>query len=244
MKKFGLYLVSLIAVPFLVTACGSGDDEGDNTPGVYSQSVTIPAEISTQQVALDKLNAPIEAISVLDSWLTVEKMSYSSGNPVVKLSATSNPNTSERRTKVVIIDTSQNKVELTVIQKTQTSTHPEDNTPGVYSQSVTIPAEVSTQQVALDKLNTSIEEIAVQANWLTIEKMPYSSGNPVVKLSAISNPNTTERRTKVVIVATSQDKVELTVIQKARPSTPSDDSTIDETHDVVTDQPAYVPSRR
>ena len=73
--------------------------------------------------------------------------------------------------------------------------------------------------------------------------MTYTSGAPVVVFTATSNPNTSERNTKVIIVGTSQDKVSITVTQKGASSTPSDGGTIEDTHNTVTDQPAYAPQR-
>ena len=113
----------------------------------------------------------------------------------------------------------------------------------VYSQSVTMQAEASNQQVTLSNLNAPIEATSVQDSWLTVEVIPYTSGAPVVKLTATANPNTTERRTKVIFRATSQDRVELTVTQKGKTPTPPEDNTIEGLHDVVTDQPAYAPAR-
>ena len=119
----------------------------------------------------------------------------------------------------------------------------EGSTVYVYSQSIEVQAEASNQQVTLSNLNAPIEAISVQDNWLKVEAMPYTSGAPVVKLTATDNPNTTERRTKVIVRATSQDRVELTVTQKGKTPAPPEDDTIENLHDVVTDQPAYAPTR-
>lgn len=129
MKRTALYVLSMAAL-LLTAACsggGGGSDEGSPAK-VYSQSVTIPAEGTNQLVTLNNLTAPIEAVSALDSWLTVEAATYTSGAPAVRIKATANPNTTERRTKANVVTTSQEKLELTVVQKGQTPTPPEGNT--------------------------------------------------------------------------------------------------------------------
>lgn len=115
--------------------------------------------------------------------------------------------------------------------------------PKASSMSVTIDAEGSPTQVTVNPLDCPITSTAVQDNWLTVEVMTYTSGAPVVVFTATSNPNTSERNTKVIIVGTSQDKVSITVTQKGASSTPSDGGTIEDTHNTVTDQPAYAPQR-
>lgn len=117
--------------------------------------------------------------------------------------------------------------------------------PKTSSMSATIDAEGSPTQVTVTPLDCPITSATVQDNWLTVEVMTYTSGAPVVKLTATSNPKTSERKTKVIIVGTSQDKVNLTVTQKgASPTpTPSEEETIEQTHNTVTDQPAYARTR-
>lgn len=111
--------------------------------------------------------------------------------------------------------------------------------------STTMVAEAASVLVTVDALDCPITSAVAQDSWLTVEVMPYTSGAPMVKLTATSNPNTQERKTKVVIKGTSQDMVRLTVTQKGK-TAPSDDEEgtgIEDTHDSVTDQPAYAPAR-
>ena len=115
--------------------------------------------------------------------------------------------------------------------------------PKTSSMSATIDAEGSPTQVTVNPLDCPITSTAVQDDWLTVEVMTYTSGAPVVVFTATSHPNTSERNTKVIIVGTSQDKVSITVTQKGASSTPSDGGTIEDTHNTVTDQPAYAPQR-
>ena len=112
------------------------------------------------------------------------------------------------------------------------------------SMSATMTADGSSIQVTVTPLDCPIQSAVAQDNWLGVKVVTYTSGSPVVKLTATSNPNTEERRTKVIIVGTSQDKVALTVIQKGKSSDPSGGNTIEDTHETVTDQPAYAPDRQ
>lgn len=111
------------------------------------------------------------------------------------------------------------------------------------SQTITMAADASSQLVTLEKMTTFIASAAASDSWLTVEVMPYTSGTPTVKLTATANTNTTERRTKVIVFSINEERVELTVTQKARTVSPSDDSNVEVTHEVVTDQPAYAPQR-
>lgn len=111
------------------------------------------------------------------------------------------------------------------------------------SMSVTIQADGASTLVTVTPLDCPIQSALAQDSWLSVEVVTYTSGSPVVKLIATSNPNTSERRTKVMIVGTSEAKVALTVTQKGKSSSPSGGNTIEDTHETVTDQPAYAPDR-
>ena len=127
MNKILSFMLS-IAVMVCITAyssCG-GSDEEDNAS--YSQSVTIPAESTSVLVKLEKLSESVESFTVKDNWLTVTLTPYTSGAPVVKLNATNNHNTEERKTMVVVATKSQVRLELTVIQKGKPAVAPEGNT--------------------------------------------------------------------------------------------------------------------
>ena len=116
-----------IAVMFCITAytsCGGSDDDDVS----FSQSVTIPAESTSVLVTLDKLSSAVESFTVKDNWLTVTLTPYTTGAPIVKLNATNNPNTEERKTKVSFVTKSQVRLELTVIQKGKPAVAPEGNT--------------------------------------------------------------------------------------------------------------------
>ena len=127
MNKILSYMLS-IAVMVGVTAyssCGGSDSDDDAS---FSQSVTIPAESTSVLVTLDKLSEQVESFTVKDNWLTVSLTPYTSGAPIVKLNATNNPNTEERKTMVSVVTKSNVRLELTVIQKGKPAVAPEGNT--------------------------------------------------------------------------------------------------------------------
>lgn len=112
------------------------------------------------------------------------------------------------------------------------------------SQSVTIPANATNLVVTLEGLDSPIESAIPQDTWLSVNVMPYESGAVTVKISATNNSNADKRITKVAILTTTGKRMELNVTQKGQSSDSSDDSTIEELHDDVTDQPAYAPVRK
>ena len=126
MKKILSFMLS-VALVICITAyssCGGSDDDDAS----FSQSVTIPAESTTVLVTLDKLSEAVESFTVKDNWLTVTLTPYSTGAPIVKLNATNNPNTEERKTMVSVVTKSQVRLELTVIQKGKPEEAPEGDT--------------------------------------------------------------------------------------------------------------------
>ena len=79
-------------------------------------------------MTLDKLSEAVESFTVKDNWLTVTLTPYTTGAPIVKLNATNNPNTEERKTMVSVVTKSQVRLELTVIQKGKPEEAPEGDT--------------------------------------------------------------------------------------------------------------------
>ena len=126
MKKTISTILSIALFVCVMAYSGCGSDSNDEAS--FSQSVTIPAETASILVSLDKLNEPVESFKVKDSWLNVTLAPYTSGAPVVKLNATNNPNTTERKTMVSIETKTHVRVELTVIQKGKPEAQPEGNT--------------------------------------------------------------------------------------------------------------------
>ena len=106
-------------------------------------------------------------------------------------------------------------------------------------QSVTLSATNADMVVTLNKLTTEIQTVTGAANWLTVIKESYTSGAPTLRLTATDNvkdgETTGNRSCNVTIIAKSGDKVILTVTQEGSESKTG----IDDSHDVMTDQPAY-----
>lgn len=92
-------------------------------PQSYQQSFTFNSwEAGTQSVKLDNLSTAVKQIDHESgvNWLIIEKESYTSGEPNVKLTATANDDTTDRSTTVTIIAENDDKVELTVKQPGRT----------------------------------------------------------------------------------------------------------------------------
>jgi hypothetical protein len=116
------------------------------------------------------------------------------------------------------------------------STSPNGQT---YQQSVTLSATDADKTVTLNKLTSAIQTYSGGADWLTVLKENYISGSPALRLKATNNERdgeTTQARScNVTIVSTSGNKVILTVTQDGAERKAG----IDDSHDVVSDQPAY-----
>ena len=109
--------------------------------------------------------------------------------------------------------------------------------PQTYSQSVTVSAKGGEQIVTLVDLSTAISSVGNTPDWLVISPQFYTSGAPTLKLEAQENTETSERNAVVSVLASSGDKVSLTVVQEAG----EDHTGIDNIHNEQTDQPAYAP---
>lgn len=112
--------------------------------------------------------------------------------------------------------------------------------PQTYSQTVTVSAQGGTQTVKLSDLKSAVSSVSTTPTWLVISPQFYSSGAPTIKLEVEPNANTTERECTVSVLATSGDKVQLTVKQK---SGSEPDPSIEDPHNEQTDQPAFAPRR-
>ena len=112
---------------------------------------------------------------------------------------------------------------------------PSPNPPKTYSQSATLTAKGDAQKVTLNNLNSSISSVNNTANWLTATPQYYTSGHPQIELQATENTTGSERKTEVTVLASSGEKVVLTVTQEAAPAG------IDDMHDEKTEKPAYSP---
>ena len=114
---------------------------------------------------------------------------------------------------------------------------------GTIKQNISMAAEASSILVNIDRMNEPIVHVRSGENWLTASAIPYTSGAAMVKLEAKSNPETNERQTIVYVQAESGKKAELKVVQKAKAPSSPEGTTVEDSHDRVTDQPAYTPKR-
>ena len=109
------------------------------------------------------------------------------------------------------------------------------NAPQTYTQSVTVPATSGEQVVTLSNLKSSISSVGNAPSWIVISPQYYSSGAPTLKLEYQENTLTTARDCSVTVLASSGDKVVLTITQQASETK----SGIDDVHNDPSDQPAY-----
>lgn len=113
------------------------------------------------------------------------------------------------------------------------------NAPQTYTQSVTVPATSGEQVVTLSNLKSSVSSVGNAPSWIVISPQYYTSGAPTLKLEYQENTATTKRDCKVTVLASSGDKVVLTITQQASEVK----SGIDDIHNDPTDQPAFSPER-
>ncbi len=114
-------------------------------------------------------------------------------------------------------------------------------TPKTYSQELTLTSDAREQVVTLSDFNASISSISGTTPWFQMTKEAYASGAPSVKMIVAENLTTTERKCNVTLTASTGDKLILNVTQAAHAEETRTGA--DDTHDNVTDQPAYAPLR-
>lgn len=105
-----------------------------------------------------------------------------------------------------------------------------------YQQSVTLDVQGTEQTITLNDLKSKIDDVKNSVDWLTVLIKPYTSGSPVVLVSAKEHTDTQHRSADVTITDTNGDKVVLAVTQEGAEELKTG---IDDSHDVPTDQPAY-----
>lgn len=128
---------------------------------------------------------------------------------------------------------------LTGCTDSKSDSEPDSITPEgkTYQQNVTLDAQGTEQTVTLNDLKSKIDNVEnSNSSWLTILQNTYTSGSPSIIVRATERTETTERSGNVTITAQSGDKVILSVTQKGAEE---QNTGIDDSHDVVTDQPAY-----
>ena len=120
------------------------------------------------------------------------------------------------------------------------------NDPDTFERSLELSAESGSKTYTANDLKAEIKSVTAPASWLTATAQAYSGGSPKVTLAYTENTGG-ERQAVVTITDTGDNKVFLTVKQLKpgeKPETKPDQDQeqgygIDDTHDTVTDQPAY-----
>lgn len=123
---------------------------------------------------------------------------------------------------------------------------PDITDPQTFSQTVNVSAEKSTLTITLSSLKLAISNINQPDEWCKVTKLSYTSGSPNIQLDVTENTTGDERHSNIVITDTYGNKVLLTVKQVKAGDTPdpnpnpdTNKNGIDDSHDVVSDQPAY-----
>lgn len=241
MKQIKALLLMTVSI-VLLTMC-SRDPEPDPTPEppvtptTTTQTVTFKASEQLQQtVTLTGLKAAVADIDNKNTWVTnITPLSYGgTGAPSVLISVSENTNKELRSGVVSFKDTKQNTVILTV---SQSGLEEQAYEPQQFAQSLTMAATGGEQSLTLADLTTAISSIGTPTDtWMTVTKEAYTSGSPSVKVKTEANPQEQPRTASVIITATNGDQLTLSVTQAAKEAP---NYGIDDTHDTVTDQPAY-----
>jgi len=239
-RLFGLAMVAILAL----VACGGGGDapEPEPTPTPSVRTFTADMSVSAEGGQIDrKITEFSKAISGTPQenvdWLSVTKKTYTSGSPEVTINVQANTATSSRSCVVTFVDVDGNKLLLTVLQAAGNGGTPD--TPQVYYQSVSVPAQSGTLEVTLTSLKAEIQSLSNPGTWLSISWPAYISGSPKVKLTFSENTSTEARTADATFTATDNNKVILTVTQQGQGEDPINTG-IDDRHDgEYTDQPAY-----
>lgn len=94
--------------------------------------------------------------------------------------------------------------------------------------------DASERKIELNELSTDIETPTFKPEeWLTVERVTFTSGHPVIKVSVLRNNTSKERRIDVNIYAKSDEILVLKITQQ-----PDGDL-----HNIQTNQPAFVRKR-
>ena len=107
--------------------------------------------------------------------------------------------------------------------------------PQSYTQSVTLPASGGEQVFTLSDLRSPVSDVDSTPSWLEISPQYYSTGSPTIKLKYEENIELETRDCVITVLASSGDKVILTVTQHAAEVKRG----IENIHNTQTNQQAY-----
>lgn len=96
-------------------------DTPTHEPQTYQQAVQLASwESSEQTITLGNLTEAVSTVECGERWLAAEKLAYTSGSPQLKLTATANDDTAERKAMVTVTAVNGDKVLLAVTQAGRT----------------------------------------------------------------------------------------------------------------------------
>lgn len=96
-------------------------DTPTHEPQTYQQAVQLASwEASEQTITLGNLTEAVSTVECGERWLAAEKLAYTSGSPQLKLTATANDDTAERKAMVTVTAVNGDKVLLAVTQAGRT----------------------------------------------------------------------------------------------------------------------------
>lgn len=121
MKQIKIFLLLALG-SVILTACPSGVDdeiisENPELAGKeYNDTYNIPAEGCDNSYTLSMLKSRITSSDIKSNWLTVTILSYTKGSPRIKIVATENQESSERKQIIVLRTENNDKLTLTFVQ--------------------------------------------------------------------------------------------------------------------------------
>lgn len=96
-----------------------------------------------------------------------------------------------------------------------------------YYMDVHLNSSAQSQIIELTNLETSVSKISSSASWLIVSKQPYSSGSPKIKIDATANTSSSSRECKVTVIASDDNEVVITVVQKGHSQPQTNDEVSD-----------------
>ena len=124
MKDKILFAIAMMCT-MLLTSCGGGGDSDDGTPSgpsTYSMNVTVEASAYSQTIELSKLRTNIASATCSATWVTLTRLSYTSGSPKIMVEVSENTASTSRSGIVTVTATDGNVVKINITQKGATAT--------------------------------------------------------------------------------------------------------------------------
>jgi stress response protein SCP2 len=138
------------------------------------------------------------------NWVTFNNVT-GSGDGSIQVTAIANPNLTERTAIITISGTGLESKMITVIQSGATPVL------SVSSNSLDIAAEENST-VTFDISSNTNWDIECDMNWVTLSSVT-GSGDSLIQVTAIANPNVTERTATITISGTGLESKMITIVQ-------------------------------